>query len=474
MLKKQQHIHFVGIGGIGMSGLAHIVRQQGFIVSGCDVNIQSSICKDLAAQGCILFEGHDAAHLDAVDVVVYSTIIKQHHPEMVTARKMVPSVISRAHMLAQLMSEKTSIAVTGMHGKTTTTSMVAHVLFESGRDPSIAIGGIMQNMGTNARKGDGDFFVAEADESDRSMVLLNPTMAIITNIDLEHLETYKNLDDIKATFVQFMEKIPCHGALFVSADCPNTQAVFRDIDPSIHFVSQNTQGVVISKTISFGLSDSAHVRAINIQNLTRECSFEVVIDGVVLGRIIMNVTGEHNIRNALAAIALALHVGIPFDEIAVALATFAGVVRRFEFRGTFKGIEIFDDYAHHPVEIVCALNLASERAEGRLVVAFQPHKYSRVHGLWHDFIQVLSDPRVDVLIMAEIYPAFETPIDGVTSKALIEHIQKKNPHLKIIYCFNIDEVESEARQLLESGDFLLTMGAGRLDVVAGRLVDSVS
>lgn len=458
---KKAHIHFVGIGGIGMSGIATILRYQGFEISGCDLDVEQKSVKDLCSLGCQVFHGNNttACQTAPIDILVYSSALKADNPEILAAQQRGIPTIARADMLAELMRTKYSIAISGAHGKTTTTSMISHILIEAGWDPTVIIGGHLTNLSTNARLGKGDFLVAEADESDRSFLRLHPSLAVVTNIDLEHLDMYKDLEDIKATFAQFLKNLPFYGKAFVCADDPNIQALGPL--PQVKFVR-------------FGTSDDADICAKDIvlgaQYST--CTIWKKSAPEPLGSLYLTMPGRHNILNATAAVAVALDLGIPFPAIMSALANFKGVDRRFTFKGHFQGAELFDDYGHHPNEIKQTLAVARRRSQGKLIVAFQPHRYSRTQGLWNEFIEVFREGQIDHLIITDIYPASEAPIPGVTGKSFTEAIAAALPHLSITYVpfeEHFSSLKTEVQAVVQPKDLVLLLGAGKMNKLADKL-----
>jgi len=454
MYLKKAHIHFVGIGGIGMSGIAKILRYQGYTISGCDIDLHKKSIRDLVALGCSIYQGNNTTdcHDTSIDIIVYSTAIDKNNGEIRAAQKRGIPTIRRALMLAELMRTKYSIAITGAHGKTTTTSLIAHILIESGLDPTVVIGGHLKNISTNARFGGGDFLVAEADESDRSLLHLHATLALITNIDLEHLETYSDINDIKDTFRQFLSNIPFYGKAFVCTDNNH----IRSMLPIEHI-----------KTVTYAIHHTADYQATNITLGHTESTFSVyqAESRTNLGTISFGMLGEHNVSNCLGAIALALDLGIPFHSIQQALKTFKGVDRRFCYRGRYLGAELFDDYGHHPVEIGKTLAIAQKRAQKKLTVVFQPHRYTRTHHLWHDFIDIFMKSTIDHLIITDIYEASEQPIPNVTSKNLVAAIAARSPGFKVSYAKYDPEFHNITRILnksLAQDDLLLLQGAGKI------------
>ncbi len=459
MYTKKAHIHFVGIGGIGMSGIAKILTLQGHTVSGCDRDIMQKSVADLKDMGCTIYAGNDTAgcHDNNIDILVYSSAIQIQNSEIVAAQKRGIPTISRALMLAELMRTKYSIAIAGSHGKTTTTSLISHILIESNFDPTVIIGGHLINISTNARIGNGDFLVAEADESDRSFLHLQATLALVTNIDLEHLETYTDLDDVKETYVRFLNNLPFYGKAFVCIDDKNIQSIL----PLSHI-----------KLIRYGLSESAELSAQHFDLRPDHSTFEVTKQGIPIGNITLQMPGEHNIQNCLGAIAVCLDVGAPFEAIQKAVASFKGIERRFWYRGTYKGAEVFDDYAHHPKEVYHTLKVAKRRAKNRLTVVFQPHRYTRTHHLWDDFIEVFSNNEIDNLIITDIYPASEGPIKNVSSERFVKELKQFHPNLRVSYIpfdEQFDELQTSISNWIEPNDLVLLLGAGKLTHLAKKL-----
>lgn len=451
---KRGHIHFIGIGGIGMSGIAKILKHQGYQISGCDIDVEQSSIQDLLKMGCSIFKGNNTAQCNdkSIDVLVYSSAIKTDNPEIKFAQKRDIPTIPRALMLAELMRTKYSIAITGAHGKTTTTSMISHLLIEADKDPTIIIGGHLQNLSSNARWGNGDFLVAEADESDRSISRLYPTLAIVTNIDHEHLDVYKSLDEIKKTFSEFLANIPFYGKAFVCIDDPHLASIL----PLTHI-----------KTIKYGLN--SHLADISAQNISIEedhSKFDVFLKKTNLGTLQINMPGRHNIYNALAAMAVALDLDIDFKIIKKAFQSFKGIERRFSFQGTFQGAKLFDDYGHHPTEIYNTLLVARKKAHKKLIVVFQPQRFTRTEKLWQEFINLFAYSPIDHLIITDIYPANELPIESVTSKNLVEALKSKQPACNVSYVpyeNTLESIKTVIKSVTSEDDLLLTLGAGKVN-----------
>lgn len=459
MYNKKAHIHFVGIGGIGMSGIATILKYQGYEISGCDSDLDQQSVRNLRSLGCSVHQGNNtpACNDPAIDILVYSSAIKAQNPEILAAQERGIPTIPRALMLAELMRTKYSIAIGGSHGKTTTTSLISHILIEAHKDPTIIIGGHLKSISTNARWGEGDFLVAETDESDRSLLHLQATLAVVTNIDLEHLETYKDIDDIKDTFKQFLNNLPFYGKAIVCIDDANV----RSLLPLPHI-----------KTIKYGLDTSADFYAQDIQLEADHSIFTVWHKQQCLGSVTFAMPGRHNVLNSLAAIAVANDVEIPFSTIAAALKSFKGVERRFSYRGSFQGAEIFDDYGHHPNEILNTLLVARKRTQKKLIVVFQPHRYTRTDKLWNDFVTTLAESKVDSLIITDIYPASEQPIPGITSQNLVKAVEQLNPNIKLQYIpydAHFDAIKAQLVGIVEAGDLVLLLGAGKITKLAEYL-----
>jgi UDP-N-acetylmuramate--alanine ligase len=441
VFKSIKKIHFVGIGGIGMSGIAEILLNQGFNVSGSDLNL-TEVTKRLTELGAKIYEGHSAENVKDVDVLVYSSAVIPDNPEVrAAADKNIP-IIKRAEMLAETMRMHYGIGIAGTHGKTTTTSMVGLTLTEGGVDPTIIVGGKLSGLGgTNARLGNGDFIVVEADEFDRTFLKLTPTIAAITTLESEHLDTYKDLDDIKTAFIEFANKVPFYGFVVLCLDEPALQ----DIIP------------FINKTIfTYGTTAQADVRAIDIEFDGFNSHYTAIYTGKELGRIKLNLPGEQYVKNSLVAVTIATELGIDFSVIKSALEKFTGVYRRFETK--YKNdILVLDDYAHHPTETTVTLTGIRSAWDRRLVVVFQPHLYSRTRDFYQDFGKSFLNS--DVFICTDIYPAREKPIEGITGE-LIAKVTKKYGHKNVHYIADKSEVPEKLMQLKKKDDIIITMGAG--------------
>jgi UDP-N-acetylmuramate--alanine ligase len=441
MFKKIKKVHFVGIGGIGMSGIAEILLNQGFEVSGSDLQ-RSDITDRLEQLGVKMFEGHSENNLDEADVVVYSSAVNSDNPEVKSAIERKIPIIKRAEMLAEVMRMKYGISIAGTHGKTTTTSMVGLTLTEGGLDPTIIVGGKLSSLGgTNARLGNGEFIVVEADEFDRTFLKLTPSIAALTTLESEHLDTYKDLNDIKSAFIEFSNKVPFYGFVVVCMDEPALQ----DIIPQIN-----------KKVITYGLTTQADVRAADISYEKFSSSYTIKYGKNELGKIKLNVPGVHNIRNSLVAVCIATELGIKFDIIKNALEKFTGVYRRFEVKYDSE-VLVIDDYAHHPTETSATLAAVRSGWDRRLIAVFQPHLYTRTKDFYLEFGRSFLNS--DVFICTDVYPAREKPIEGITGE-LIVNAAKKFGHKKAIYIKDKNQIPQSLFEHKQDGDIIITMGAG--------------
>ena len=451
-----KNIHFVGIGGSGMSGIAEVLLNMGYKVTGSDLSA-SGTTERLGALGAVIYMGHDAANVADADCVVYSSAVKETNPELTEAKRLGAPIIGRAEMLAELMRLKYAVAVAGTHGKTTTTSIIAAVLGQSGMDPTVVTGGKLNSIGAGGRLGSGEFLIAEADESDGSFLRLTPTIAVVTGIDREHMDHYDSMEELKSAFVDFMNKVPFYGCAVVCLDHPTIQ----ELVPR-----------VTRRLITYGLSAQADVHATDIVYTGGSdggvTSFEVWVGSERVGRATVPLPGEYNVYNSLAAIAVAMELEVGFDEIAAGLKGFSGVERRFQSRGGGGGVVVFDDYGLHPVEIRAALKAAKEGWSRRVVAVFQPHRYTRTRDLFKDFLSAFND--ADRLFITDVFAAGEEPIDGVSSKALYESL-KEHGHKDVTYVASLDEVASILDGEVVSGDMVITLGAGDVWKAGVALVD---
>ncbi|MBU0991647.1 MAG: UDP-N-acetylmuramate--L-alanine ligase [Proteobacteria bacterium] len=456
MYQKTYHIFFVGIGGIGMSGIAELLLKLNYRVSGSDLK-STPITKRLKSMGGTIYKGHKEENIMGADVLVVSSAIKEDNPEVKAAKKASVPVIPRAEMLAELMRLKYSVAVSGAHGKTTTTSMVAAVLEKGKLDPTVVIGGVLKSVGTNALHGLGDFIIAEADESDGSFLKFSPSIAVVTNIDLEHLDFYKDMDDIKNVFRQFIGRIPFYGLAVLCLDSEPVQQLIPEIN---------------SRYTTYGISTQADFQARNIVSEGPRSSFDVYRHGEKMGNITLNLPGIHNVLNCLASIAVGMELNISFDTIKCALEKLEGVERRIEIKGDVKGILVMDDYGHHPTEIKATLRAVRECwSEKRIVVVFQPHRYTRTRALFNDFSR--SFYQTDELILLPIYAASEEVIEGINSELLCDEI-RAHGHKNVTYMEDTQSVIEYLKTNLKKGDILLTLGAGNVWQLGETLIDHLS
>ncbi len=443
MYQHIKHIYFVGIGGAGMSGIAEVLLNLGYKVSGSDLNLTDTT-ERLQRLGATIYHGHSEKHITDVDVVVTSSAIKSDNPESRAARSKAIPVIPRAEMLAELMRLKYGIAVAGAHGKTTTTSLIAVVLDKGGISPTVVIGGKLNTTNTNTILGTGDFLVAEADESDGSFLKLSPTIAVITNIDAEHLEYYQSITDIKRTFLQFANKVPFYGLTILCLDNEHVQGLIPQLE---------------KRYLTYGLTPQADLQAREVAVKGLSTTFKVCYHNEEIGTIELKMPGTHNVYNALAAIATALELDLKFPVIKEALETFEGVQRRFQVKGEFNKITLVDDYGHHPTEIKATLSAAKSIWERRLVVIFQPHRYTRTRDLFKDFLSAFN--QADLLLITDIYPAGEDPLPGITAENLFHGI-KEHGHKHVFYHSQREEVLDHLLKLLKPGDVVITLGAGNI------------
>ncbi len=458
MFRYVKRIHFIGIGGIGMSGIAEVLCNLGFVVSGSDAKRSKNTDRLEKLFNIRIAEGHSAENVQDAQVVVYSSAVKEDNPEVVIAKENGIPVIPRAEMLAELMTLKPyAVAVSGTHGKTSTTSMIATVLGHAGVDPTTVVGGVVAALGSNAKLGESDWFVTEADESDRSFLMLYPTIAVVTNIDKEHMESYKGMDDVVECFTEFVNKVPFYGAAIICLDDPNVQLLIPQIK---------------RRRVTYGLTAQADVSAKDIRyNETFGSTFTVSKGVEILGEISLPVPGRHNVYNALAATAVAMELDVPFEKIAEAFAGFKNANRRFQIKGEAAGVMVVDDYGHHPTEIVATLSAAKNSSGGkRSVVVFQPHRYSRTSELMDEF--VVSFNNADILFVLDIYAASEPPIEGITAEVLTENI-KRFGHKNVNYIGDIETATEKVCSILQPGDLVITLGAGSITGLSDEILASL-
>ena len=445
MFGKTNHIHFVGIGGIGMSGMAELLHKLGFIISGSDQN-SSERTESLQTMGLHISEGHSGKNVNGADVVVYSSAVQLDNPEILAAENKQVPVIRRAEMLAELLKVKpTSIAIAGTHGKTTTCSMLGEILTTADFHPTMVIGGIVNKFQSNTISGSGDVIVVEADEFDRSFLTLQPTMGLITNLDLEHLDCYENLEDLQMAFTQFANAVPFYGKVGVCIDNHNAASIIPNIKRPV---------------VTFGVHEDAEIQASNLQFENNHSTFTLSIHGEPRGELTVHVPGEHNVKNALGAAVLALELDTPFDKIQAGLDQYTGVRRRFDIKYTTdKNIMIVDDYAHHPSEVSATLKAAKTGWNNRIIAIFQPHLFTRTRDFYHDFAEAFL--QADILIVTDIYEAREKPIPGITAQIISDEAERLgHKHVELI----ADQANIPARlkEIVQANDMIITMGAGNI------------
>jgi len=443
MFSSIRKLHFVGIGGIGMSGIAEILLQEGFTITGSD-KTQSENTEQLGSLGAKVYIGHDPKNIEPdVDVLVFSSAVLPDNAELIEAHRRKIPVIRRAEMLAEVMRLKYGIGIAGTHGKTTTTSMVSLVLMEGGIDPTVIVGGRLHGLaGSNARLGRGQFIVVEADEFDRSFLSITPTIAVLTTLETDHLDCYRDLEDIKAAFVQFAIKVPFYGFVVLCLDEPALQEIMPKIK---------------KKIVTYGLNSQAELQAVEIVHKHNTTSFLVLRGEAELGRIELKIPGKHNVQNALAAIAVGLELNVPFERVKKGIEKFTGVFRRWEVKAEADGIMVVDDYAHHPTEIRASLAGAKAGWRRRVVCVFQPHLYSRTRDFYQDFGRAFFD--ADVLVLTDVYPAREEPIQGITGE-LIANTAREFGHRQVHYVPDKQSIPAFLKTLVQKGDIVVTMGAG--------------
>jgi UDP-N-acetylmuramate--alanine ligase len=452
MFAKAQRVHFIGIGGIGMSGIAEILLNMGYAVSGSDLR-RSSITERLVSLGAIIFEGHAAANVVGSGVVVTSSAVNERNPEVIEARAQKIPVIQRAEMLAELMRLKYGIAIAGMHGKTTTTSMIATVLAAGSLDPTIVVGGRVDALGSNARLGKSQYLVAEADESDRSFLKLSPILAVVTNLDREHMDCYRDMADVEGAFVEFMDRVPFYGSCVACID----NGLLAAILPRVR-----------RRVFTYGTSTDADF-VVRMLPPAPEClsRFEVVANGQVLGPFELHVPGKHNVLNATAAVAIATQLEVKPESITQGLQSFRGVDRRFQIKGRERGVAVIDDYGHHPTEIRATLQAARDCNYRRIHVIFQPHRYTRTRDLMQEFTGSFGD--ADSVEILDIYAASEEPLPGITTQALVDAIDSKS----VTYAASLQEAIDRIVARAGEGDAILTMGAGSVSQLAPLVLEKL-
>ena len=444
MFRKVNNVHFVGIGGIGMSGIAELLLNLGFKVSGSDLT-DSEIIQNLKNKGAKVFKGHDEKNINNSEVIVYSSAVSDDNPELKIALQNNIPIIKRAEMLGELIALKqTSIGVAGTHGKTSTSSMIGALLTYSKLDPTLVVGGLVKNLDTNSKLGKGDLIVVEADEYDKSFLQLKPTFAIITNIEEEHMDCYNDLDDLYNSFTQFANAVPFYGAVVACIDSPGVQTILPKIKRPI---------------ITYGLSSQADIRAENLEFHEMTTTYNIIKYNQKIGKIILNAPGKHNVLNSLAAATMGLEMGLNIENIIDGINSYGGVRRRFEIKGISKNIMVVDDYAHHPTEVSATLEAARNGWDRRIIAVFQPHLYSRTKSFYKEFARAFLDS--DILIITDIYPAREIPIEGINGKIVYNEalsIGHKNAH----FIPDLENLESLLDKLVQSNDMIITIGAGTI------------
>jgi UDP-N-acetylmuramate--alanine ligase len=454
MFKRIKHIHFVGIGGIGMSGIAEVLLNLGYQVSGSDLR-STPITEALQRQGATIFHTHAAENVGNAHVVVTSSAVRRDNPEVLAAERRKIPVIPRAEMLAELARLKYSIAIAGTHGKTTTTSMVATILDRAGYDPTVVVGGLLNTLGSNARLGKGEYIVLEADESDGSFLLLSPTMAVVTNIEADHLDHYKDLAEIQEAFLQFVNKVPFYGAAILCLDDPAVQSLIPRMK---------------RRFVTFGMAAQADVTILEPVAAGLGTSFKLRFNGGTVQRFELRVPGMHNVLNAAAAFAVTRDMGVDPSVIAAALRDFQGVARRFQIKSS-DGITVVDDYAHHPTEVRAVLSAGKSANFRRIFAIFQPHRYTRTMHLMEDFARAFN--LADVVLLLDIYPAGESPIEGVSTPVLVEKITSYG-HKNVIYAANYEAIENYVTENARDGDAVIVMGAGSVTKLSDQLAVKLS
>ena len=440
--RKIKHIHFVGIGGIGMSGIAELLLNLGFDISGSDISNNENV-ERLKILGAIIFHGHNPENIKGCDVLVYSSAVSLNNSEIIRAKQMGLPVIKRAEMLGELINLKeTSIAISGTHGKTTTSSMIGSMLTYAGKEPTLVVGGLVQNLNSNSKLGEGQIIVVEADEFDRSFLSLKPTIAIVNNIELEHTDCYKDLNDLENSFLQFCQSIPFYGSVLVNIDSFSIKNILHKIERPV---------------TTYGMSRDAAFRAKELEFKENKSTYSLFRAEENLGKIHLNVPGEHNIMNSLGAVALGFELGLSFNSIKNGLLDYKGVRRRFDIKGSHNDVMVVDDYAHHPTEVFTTIEAAKKGWDRKLIVVFQPHLFTRTKEFYKEFAKSLE--KADFIIITSIYPSREKPIPGITSKLISDYIDKTKKDV----LFNVNDVDQAItilNEIAKPGSMILTLGAG--------------
>ena len=444
MFRKVNKVHFVGIGGIGMSGIAELLINLGFMVSGSDLN-DSEIIQSLKDKGATVFEGHEASHVSDCEVLVYSSAVPKDNPELAAAHEKNIPIIKRAEMLGELIALKqTSIGVGGTHGKTSTSSMVGALLSYAKLDPTLVVGGLVQNLDTNSQLGSGDLIVVEADEYDKSFLQLKPTISVITNIEKEHMDCYNDLEDLHNSFAQFANSVPFYGALIACLDSAGVQKILPQVKRPI---------------ITYGLSSQAEISAKNIRSNKMDTTYSLYRHNQKCGDVTLHVPGIHNVLNSLAAVAIGFEMGLDVETVSNGISSYGGVRRRFELKGIARDIMVVDDYAHHPTEVAATLQAARDGWDRRIVAVFQPHLFSRTQSFYKEFAAAFMDS--DVLVVTDIYPAREKPIKGVTGELVFDAARSMG-HKHAHYIPSLDDLQGRLDEIVNENDMVITIGAGTI------------
>ena len=442
MFKKVKSIHFIGIGGIGMSGIAELLNNLGFKITGSDVKVSENV-KRLELLGIKISIGHNANNVKNADAIVYSSAVPLDNPEIIKATSKSIPVIRRAEMLGELINlKRTSIAVAGTHGKTTTSSMIGMILEKSGYDPTLVVGGLVSNLNTNVKLGSGELIVVEADEFDRSFLALNPTIAVVTNLEMEHTDCYKDLNDIEDAFLQFCKSVPFYGNVILCADSDSLMKIMPKIKKPI---------------TTYGVSDDSDYCAKNIEYYENRSKYNLFHKNIDLGEININVPGKHNVLNSLASIVLGMEIEVPLDHLKKGINSYSGVRRRFEIKENKTDIIVVDDYTHHPTEVKATINAAKYGWSKKIICVFQPHLFSRTRDFFKEFAKSLF--KSDIVIISEIYPAREKPIDGITSKLILDELNRLG-HNNTHHLENLNDLNDVLEELAQPNNMVITMGAG--------------
>jgi UDP-N-acetylmuramate--alanine ligase len=467
MYHKNFHFHFIGIGGIGMSALAIILKQRGYHVTGSDYNLEQKSVQYLQVLGCTIYDSSDTIGCLSLmpDVVIYSAAIRPNNIEFIAAQQRNIPLISRAQLLADLFNKQEGVAIAGAHGKTTTSALISHIFMQAGYDPTYAVGGHLHNYHTNARHGLGKYFIAETCENDHTIELVRPSIAVLTNVDREHLDVYNNLEDIKKSFLTYLNNVTFYGKIILCLDDPHAASLINRLTPHMR-----------KRIITYGFSSQADIFVQHYDLTPTAINATIRAQNNIFGNFTLAIPGKHNLLNSLAAWAVCKEVNIPFTEFAQACKNFLGVDRRFTRKGFYKGATIYDDYGHHPTEIEKVIPVAYHQAQqqgGRLIILFQPHRFSRTEKLWPEFLEVFSKAPFDELVITDIYPAFEDPIEEVNSRRLVEELQNINHTKQVLYvpeAKNFSNIHQFLEHAVQKNDLILFLGAGKINMLADQLI----